>query len=89
VHSITVNSTKHLVDLTPPRTSSSTTVTFAGTYLRLEFSRLSPRSAWKDDKGNVYEWDSQHGELEKYNKRGKHQGSVDPSTGNRSLEKAR
>lgn len=40
---------------------------------------LRPR--WKDGKGNIYEWDSQHGEIEKYNKRGKHSGSFDPETG--------
>lgn len=27
---------------------------------------LRPR--WKDEMGNIYEWDSYHGELEKYNK---------------------
>ncbi|WP_371921895.1 colicin E3/pyocin S6 family cytotoxin [Treponema sp. OMZ 787] len=39
------------------------------------------RKRWKDDKGNIYERDSLHGELEKYNKRGIHQGVVDPNTG--------
>ena len=39
------------------------------------------RKRWKDDKGHIYEWDSLHGELEKYNKRGIHQGVVDPNTG--------
>ncbi|MCI0455554.1 MAG: colicin E3/pyocin S6 family cytotoxin [Gemmataceae bacterium] len=33
------------------------------------------------DKGQIYEEDTQHGELEKYNKRGKHLGVVDPETG--------
>jgi hypothetical protein len=40
---------------------------------------LRPR--WKDDKGNIFEWDSQHGTLEKYNSRGKHLGEFDPNTG--------
>ncbi|KAA5837265.1 colicin E3/pyocin S6 family cytotoxin [Saccharopolyspora hirsuta] len=40
---------------------------------------LRPR--WKDRKGNIYEWDYQHGEVEVYNKRGKHQGAFDPETG--------
>ena len=39
------------------------------------------RKRWKDNDGNIYEWDSQHGELEKYDKHGKHLGSVDPNTG--------
>jgi hypothetical protein len=39
------------------------------------------RKRWKDQKGNIYEWDSQHGALEKYNKRGKHLGEFDSSTG--------
>lgn len=39
------------------------------------------RKRWKDANGNIYEWDSQHGDLEKYNKNGQHQGSIDPDTG--------
>lgn len=39
------------------------------------------RKRWKDKDGNVYEWDSQHGRLEKYDKRGRHQGEFDPDTG--------
>jgi len=39
------------------------------------------RKRWVDRKGNIYEWDSQHGTLEKYNKRGKHLGEFDPNTG--------
>jgi len=39
------------------------------------------RKRWKDSKGNIYEWDSQHGAVEKYNKRGKHLGEFDPNTG--------
>ena len=38
-------------------------------------------------KGNIYEWDSQHGTLEKYNKRGKHQGEFDPKTGEQTKPK--
>ena len=40
---------------------------------------LRPR--WRDAKGNLYEWDYQHGTLEKYNKRGMHLGEYDPLTG--------
>ncbi|WP_424894287.1 colicin E3/pyocin S6 family cytotoxin [Streptomyces sp. SAI-124] len=29
----------------------------------------------------MYEWDSQHGTVEKYNKRGKHLGEFDANTG--------
>ncbi|WP_206539647.1 colicin E3/pyocin S6 family cytotoxin [Nocardiopsis halophila] len=39
------------------------------------------RARWKDDQGNIYEWDYQHGTVEKYNKRGKHQGEYDATTG--------
>ena len=39
------------------------------------------RARWVDDEGNIYEWDSQHGRVEKYNKRGKHLGEFDPNTG--------
>ena len=42
------------------------------------------RKRWKDKKGNIYEWDSQHGAVEKYNKRGKHQGEFDPATGDQT-----
>ncbi|PSL00642.1 putative cytotoxic protein [Murinocardiopsis flavida] len=51
------------------------------------------RKRWKDEKGNIYEWDSQHGTVEKYNKRGKHQGEYDtdgnqtkPANKDRSVE---
>ena len=40
---------------------------------------LRPR--WNDPSGDFYEWDRQHGKLEKYNKRGKHLGEFDPNTG--------
>ncbi|WP_253918879.1 colicin E3/pyocin S6 family cytotoxin [Vibrio sp. Vb339] len=39
------------------------------------------RRRWKDSKGNIYEWDYQHGEVEKSNKRGKHLGQFNPETG--------
>jgi len=47
-------------------------------------TRLKPfsqRRRWSGPKGQLYEEDTQHGELEKYNSRGKHKGSVDPETG--------
>ena len=40
---------------------------------------LRPR--WTDRAGNIYEWDRQHGALEKYNKRGKYLGEYDHVTG--------
>jgi hypothetical protein len=40
------------------------------------------RKRWVDDDGYIYEWDSQHGTVEKYNKRGKHLGEFDAKTGN-------
>jgi RHS repeat-associated protein len=39
------------------------------------------RRRWKDEEGNIYEWDYQEGHVEKYNPRGKHQGAFDPNTG--------
>ena len=39
------------------------------------------RRRWKDGDGNIYEWDYQHGEVEKYNPRGRHMGAYDPNTG--------
>ena len=39
------------------------------------------RKRWKDKKGRIYEWDSQHGAIEKYDKRGNHLGEFDPETG--------
>lgn len=40
---------------------------------------LRPR--WKSRNGTIYEWDFQHGAVEKYNKRGKHLGEFDHKTG--------
>lgn len=39
------------------------------------------RARWKTRDGRVLEWDSQHGDVEVYNRQGKHQGSADPNTG--------
>jgi hypothetical protein len=44
------------------------------------------RKRWKDKDGNLYEWDSQHGRLEKYDKRGRHQGEFDPETGKQTKQ---
>ncbi|WP_229933674.1 colicin E3/pyocin S6 family cytotoxin [Campylobacter majalis] len=39
------------------------------------------RKRWIDSKnGNIYEWDYQHGDIEIYNKRGIHKGSINPET---------
>ncbi|MGR4975450.1 colicin E3/pyocin S6 family cytotoxin [Pseudomonas sp. LARHCG127] len=50
---------------------------------------LRPR--WHDRKGNIYEWDRQHGALEKYNPRGKHLGEFNHITGEQTkkADKAR
>lgn len=40
---------------------------------------LRPR--WHDRKGNIYEWDRQHGAIEKYNPRGEHLGEFNHITG--------
>ena len=39
------------------------------------------RYRWKDKKGQIYEWDYQHGAVEKYDKRGHHLGEYDPVSG--------
>ncbi|MCZ6168034.1 colicin E3/pyocin S6 family cytotoxin [Campylobacter ureolyticus] len=39
---------------------------------------LRPR--WKDNKGDMYEWNSQHGEMEIYDKQENHKGSYNPKT---------
>jgi hypothetical protein len=44
------------------------------------------RKRWKTKAGEIFEWDSQHGTLEKYTKRGKHLGEFDPDTGTRTKE---
>ena len=39
------------------------------------------RKRWKDSKGRILEWDSQHGAVEMYDKQGKHLGEFDAITG--------
>jgi hypothetical protein len=39
------------------------------------------RKRWKTRKGLIFEWDSQHGTVEMYDKRGRHLGEYDPATG--------
>ncbi len=39
------------------------------------------RARWKTPNGDILEWDSQHGEIEVYDKRGNHKGAADPNTG--------
>lgn len=45
------------------------------------------RKRWKDRDGNIYEWDGQHGKVEKYDPRGRHQGEYDPDTGEQTKPK--
>ncbi|MGQ4618115.1 colicin E3/pyocin S6 family cytotoxin [Nocardia sp. R7R-8] len=42
---------------------------------------LGRRRSWVDDEGNIYEWDYQHGAVEKYSRNGRHLGEYDPNTG--------
>lgn len=42
------------------------------------------RIRWKDSKGRILEWDSQHGAVEMYDRQGKHLGEFDASTGEQS-----
>ncbi|MHC8385853.1 colicin E3/pyocin S6 family cytotoxin [Pseudomonas sp. LB3P14] len=39
------------------------------------------RKRWKTPNGKIFEWDSQHGAVEMYDKRGRHLGEYDPTTG--------
>ncbi|WP_445438762.1 DUF6443 domain-containing protein [Dyadobacter pollutisoli] len=39
------------------------------------------RARWVTPDGKILEWDKQHGDVEVYDKRGRHQGSADPNTG--------
>ncbi|WP_247595511.1 colicin E3/pyocin S6 family cytotoxin [Brenneria roseae] len=40
------------------------------------------RARWKDSDGKIYEWDSQHGTVEVYDRSGRtHLGEFDPVTG--------
>jgi len=40
------------------------------------------RSSWKDSKGRIFEWDSQHGTVEMYDRSGRnHLGEFDPVSG--------
>ena len=39
------------------------------------------RQRWQDPRGRIYEWDYQHGTVEIYDARGRHQGEFDPHTG--------
>ena len=41
------------------------------------------RARWQLPNGDIAEWDTQHGEIEVYDKRGKHKGVADPKTGER------
>jgi hypothetical protein len=44
---------------------------------------FSGERRWRTPDGKrIYTWDSLHGEVEVFNKRGKHLGVVDPVTGN-------
>lgn len=41
----------------------------------------SLRDRWLDDKGHIFEWDSRHGTVEMYDRRGRHLGEFNPTTG--------
>ena len=47
--------------------------------------RVKPKSVrhrWLDaETGYIYEWDYQHGRVERYDRRGRHLGEFDPETG--------
>jgi hypothetical protein len=37
---------------------------------------------WRDGNGHIYTWDDLHGEVEVFNRRGRHLGALDPLSGN-------
>jgi hypothetical protein len=45
------------------------------------------RKRWKDNDGQIYESDSQHGTIEIYDRQGNHLGEFDPDTGLKVGEK--
>lgn len=47
----------------------------------LERVGRGPVVRWRDDRGNFYEYDGLHVELEVYNRRGRHIGVADIHTG--------
>ena len=44
------------------------------------------RKRWLLPNGKIAEWDYQHGDVEVYNKRGKHEGSYDPENGEQTKD---
>jgi hypothetical protein len=49
--------------------------------------QLRPRAIEKDS-GRIHEWDSRHGEIETYDRSGRHLGVTDPKTGKLDIMKA-
>jgi hypothetical protein len=45
------------------------------------------RPRWVDLDGNIFEWDSQHGTVERHNRRGEHTGEFDHVTGRQISER--
>lgn len=49
--------------------------------------RKGGRTRWRLPNGDIAEWDSQHGEVEVYDKTGKkHKGALNPETGEKKKE---
>ena len=44
------------------------------------------RRRWRDQDGTISEWDYQHGAVEVFDRFGRHQGEIDPNTGNTTKE---
>lgn len=59
------------------------------TILRRLIHRNGAIPSWDLGKGWHGEWDSQHGEIEVYNKKGEHQGAYDPETGEKTKDPVR
>ena len=48
-------------------------------YMRQRFKPY--KGIYKTDGKNIYKWDFTHNDIEAFNKKGKHLGSIDPQTG--------
>jgi hypothetical protein len=48
---------------------------------KTRFNAGKIRKRWIDQNGNIYEWDYMHGRVERYSRRGIHEGEFDAETG--------
>lgn len=53
---------------------------------KTRFNAGKIRARWRCPNGKFFEWDYQHGTVERYSKRGVHEGEFDPTTGQMTRE---